>query len=118
MTHGPAVLVVDAVAADRELISVLLERHIPGATVHLVGDVLPFAEAIYTTAPDAIIVSDALSWAPARDVVALIRRRHPTAAAVVVSGGQSPVGAIPCDAWVQKTSEGFLRLPPVVGQLI
>jgi signal transduction histidine kinase len=121
--RGPAVLVVDAVAADRELMTLLLERQLPSSTVRPVGDALAFAEAIYSNAPDVVIVSDCLPWAPINDVVALLRRRHPGAAAIVVAGSinattpPSDRGVL-CDAWLLKTSDGLLRLPRLTNDVL
>jgi len=119
----PSVLIVDTSTAERELITLLIERHIPAATVVAVGEALAFADAIYSRPPDVIIASDALSWTSVHDLVALVRRRLP-ATAVIIASANMNASTLPadygviCDAWVVKTTSGLVRLPRLVTEVL
>ena len=119
----PSVLIVEASPAERELITLLVERHLPAATVTAVGEALPFADAIYSRPPDVIIASDALPWTNVEELVSVVRRRLPGVPVIVASSNMS--GSVPpadygvvCDAWVLKTASGLVRLPRLVSDVL
>jgi two-component sensor histidine kinase/DNA-binding NarL/FixJ family response regulator len=123
MTYAPAILLVDAGTADRELIAALLQREFPTSTVSAAGDALAFADAIYTQTHDIVIVSDAVPWAGVHEIVALVRARHADAAVIVIAGRiDHPVPSldrgIVCDAWMLKTAGGLVQLPQLVRDLL
>jgi signal transduction histidine kinase len=114
-----AVLVVEPLEADRELIELVLRSQCPAATVSAVGDALDVADAIYTRTFDIVILSDALHWARLDDVVALVRRRHPATVVIVASGGGDgrrdvAAGGVVCDGFSFKTPQGLVRLPRLI----
>ena len=121
--RDPSVLIVDASAAERELIALLLERHIPAATVTSVGDALAFADALYSRPQDVVIASDSLGWTDVNDLVALVRRRLPGAAVIIASATMNAAAPPPdygvvCDGWVVKTTSGLVRLPRLVSDVL
>ena len=124
MTTTPGILVVDSNADDRSLAELILARHLPQATITAPGDALAFAEILVGAAPDVLVVADDLAWFDVGELIVAIRRRHPHTSVVVLvrraaDGGGRTLGAgIAIDGVVDKTVAGFLRLGPVVGEVL
>ena len=125
---NPGILLVDSNPDDRALAHLILERQLSHAVVTAPNDPLAFAEVLVEAAPDVLVVAEDLAWFKVGELIAAIRRRHPRTALVVMasrdpgsagSGGDRLVSAgMALDGFVQKTVPGFLRLGPVVGEVL
>jgi signal transduction histidine kinase len=123
MTSTPAILLADSVPADRSLSMVLLQREFPGASVIGVPDAAALAEALLADAPDVALIASDLEWFNVSELMAVIKRRHPATGIVLfvcrpVTSAAALSSAVAIDGIVEKTSAGFLRLGPVVAEVL
>ena len=124
MPTPPGVLLVDSHPDDRALARLILEGRLPHAIITAPGDPLAFAEILVEAAPDVLVVAEDLAWFNVTELIAAIRRRHPRTSVVLLArrdtdaGDRSLSGGMALDGIVQKTVAGFLRLGPVVSEVL
>lgn len=118
MPTAPAILLVDANDGDLALAELMLNRSWPEARIVTASDPAGLADA--AAAPhDAAVVASALSWARPADVLAMLRRRMPDAALVMLGEPRDFEGdGVALDGVVRKTGGGYLALPRVLGEAL
>ncbi len=120
---GPRILIVDDQRQDLELASVLLEKDLAKAELHLVGDALGYAAALGGDPFDLVISERRPAWAGGAGVIAALRRCFPQAALILFSRDADPADDLAAarlglDYLLGKSSAGFMQLPLAAQHLL
>ena len=114
------ILLVDSDEDDRMLAASMLNSALPQATITEACDALGFAQA-YASGPfDLAIAELELGWSAGIELLASIKRTHPTCATVLFSASTVPsdLRHLSVDASLPKSSGGFVALPKLAEQLL
>ncbi len=116
----PRVLVVDAIAAERSLTVMLLQRQFGGCEVLEAQDAATFAEHLARGGLELVITERDLGWSSGRSIRDTLRRVFPDCPVVLFSTTPGGGGADDDSytARVEKSESGYLRLVETVGRLL
>lgn len=116
----PRVLVVDAVADERSLTVMLLQRQFGGCEVLEAQDAATFAEHLARGGLELVVTERELGWSSGHSIRDTVRRVFPDCPVVLFSA--TPGGGNADDdsytARVEKSETGYLRLVETVGRLL
>ena len=120
MSEVVRILLVDSDEDDRMLTASMLSHALPQATITEACDALGFAQAYAPGAFDLAIAELELGWATGIELLASIKRKHPTCATVLFSASTVPsdLRHVSVDASLPKSSGGFVALPKLGEQLL
>jgi signal transduction histidine kinase len=120
---GPRILLVDDQRQDLELASVLLQKELTPAKLHLAADALSYAAALSDDPFDLVVSERRPAWADGAGVIPALRRCFPEAALILFSRDTDPADDLAAarlglDYVLGKSSAGFLQLPLTAQRLL
>jgi signal transduction histidine kinase len=108
----PYFVVVDDDANTRALVTLVLRDAFPDSVVREVGDAIAFADHLGGEPPRGVVVRDRLRWSEGVQVIAALKRHHPTCVAALLT--DEPYGDPGADACAPITPAGLVSLPGLV----
>jgi PAS domain S-box-containing protein len=115
----PPILLVDENPGDRKLAALVLAAEFSGLELETAGTAAEFSGALATARFGLVITEAAFSWGQGVDVVRLTRRVRPDCPVILFTTTVDEVLwseslRLGVDGYVNKSSEGFVRLPSAV----
>ena len=115
----PPILLVDDDAGDRELVALVLTGAFGEVSLEVVADAATLTRALAARRFGLVITDFRLPWIDGAEVVRLAREVRPDCAVVLLAASVSDelveeAVRIGVDAFVPKSSSGFVGLPPAV----
>jgi DNA-binding NarL/FixJ family response regulator len=116
-------LIVDDQRQDLELASLLLQKELAQAELHLAADPLAYASALSDNPFDLVVSERRPAWADGAGVIPALRRCFPEAALILFSRDADPADDLAAarlglDYVLAKSSAGFLQLPLAAQRLL
>lgn len=123
MNTPTAILLLEPAAADRELAELVLRREFGEVDLLSAPDAARLLDVLSGEAPEVCILSLTPGWAPARELLAIVRHQAPDTA-IILFGTEDEIlrerlaPGMTTTAVVHKDSAGFLALPAAIDAVL
>jgi two-component system, cell cycle sensor histidine kinase and response regulator CckA len=94
MSEPARVLLVDAAAVSREMLTQAVRKVLPDAQVTAVGNEESFTHVLHSHNPDVVVTDYALGWCTGLDVIRRVRGQWPECPVVMVAGSGDEAVAV------------------------
>jgi PAS domain S-box-containing protein len=123
MNNLPRVLIIDESESDQKLASLVLAGELGNLELETAGTATEFSTALTAGRFGLVVTESGFSWGSGTDVVRLVREVRPNCPVILFTaevGEQlwSESLRLGVDAYVSKSSGGFVRLPAVVRSVL
>ena len=123
MNNLPRILIIDESESDQKLASLVLAGEFGNLEIETVGTAAGFSAALTAGRFGLVVTESKFTWGSGLDLVRLVRDVRPVCPVILFTtevGEQlwSESLRLGVDAYVSKSSDGFVRLPAVVRSVL